>query len=185
MGHHTFDAEKADRLEDAGSRYRYLSAEELRWALALSGGESVADLGSGTGFFTDDVAPVADQVYAVDIQPAMHDLYREKGLPENVELVTSDVADLPFDDGGIDAAFSTMTYHEFASDAAMAELARVLRPGGRLVVADWDTNGDGESGPPRDERYGLGDAVAALEEAGFAVEFDAFRSETFMVTATR
>ncbi len=185
MGHHTFDAEKADRLEDAGSRYRYLSAEELRWALALSGNETVADLGSGTGFFTDDVAPAADQVYAVDVQTAMHDRYRDKGVPANVELVTTDVADLPFDDDGLDAAFSTMTYHEFASEAAMAELARVLRPGGRLVVADWDANGNGESGPPLDERFRLVDAVAALEKAGFDIAFDAVRSETFLVTAKR
>ncbi|MFB6221289.1 MAG: class I SAM-dependent methyltransferase [Halolamina sp.] len=185
MGHHTFDVARADKLEDAAARYRNLSAEELRWALDLTGEETVADLGSGTGFYTNDVAPEAAQVFAIDVQEGMHDRYREKGLPGNVDLVTSDVADLPFDDGGIDAAFSTMTYHEFASEAAMAELARVLRPDGRLVVADWDTDGDGERGPPLDERYGLDDAVAALEAEGFGVEFAAARPETFLVTATR
>lgn len=185
MGHHTFDVGKADRLEDAATRYRYLSAEELLWALDLSGEETVADLGSGTGFFTDDVAPYAERVYAVDVQSGMHDLYREKGLPANVDPVTTDVADLPFDDDGLDGAFSTMTYHEFASDESLAELARVIRPGGRLAIIDWDTDGEGESGPPLDERYGLSDAVAALEEAGFTVEFEALRTETFVVTATR
>ncbi|MEF8800503.1 MAG: class I SAM-dependent methyltransferase [Halolamina sp.] len=184
MGHHTFDVERADKLEDA-ARYRYLSAEELLWALDLSGAETVADLGSGTGFYTDDVAPAADRVWGVDLQSAMHEQYREKGVPENVDLVTTDVADLPFDDNALDAAFSTMTYHEFASEESLGELARVIHPGGRLVVADWAASGEGESGPPADERYGLGDAVTALEEVGFTVEFEAIRTETFLVTATR
>jgi len=185
MGHHTFDAAKADRLEDAATRYSYLSAEELLWALDLSDAETVADLGSGTGFYTDDVAPAAEQVYAVDLQAAMHDLYREKGVPPNVELVTTDVAELPFDDDGLDAAFSTMTYHEFATEESLAELARVVRPGGRLVVADWAANGAGEGGPPVEERYGLDDAIQALEGAGFDVGFEALRMETFVVRATR
>jgi ubiquinone/menaquinone biosynthesis C-methylase UbiE len=184
MGHHTFDAEKAEKLEEAG-RYRYLSAEELLWALDLSGEETVADLGSGTGFYTDDVAPSAEHIWGVDVQSAMHEQYREKGVPENVDLVTTDVADLPFDDDGLDAAFSTMTYHEFASDDSLAELARVVRPGGRLVIGDWAASGEGESGPPAAERYALDDAVTALENAGFAIEFEAVRPETFLVTATR
>ena len=57
MGFHTFDAEKAGRLEDAGRRYQSVSREELVGALDLTGAETVADLGSGTGFYTDDVAP--------------------------------------------------------------------------------------------------------------------------------
>ena len=184
MGHHTFDSDRADKLEGEG-RFRYLSAEELRWALDLTGTDTVADLGSGTGFFTDVVAPDSGTTYAVDLQSAMHDYYRDKGVPENVELVTSDVADMPFDDDALDAAFATMTYHEFASEAALAEVARVLAPGGRLVVVDWAASGEGANGPPLDERYGLEDAVEALQHAGFAVEFDAQRSETFFLTATR
>lgn len=68
MGHHTFDAARADKLEQPERRYRFLSAEELLWALALSPAHTVADLGSGTGFYTDDVAPHAADVYAVDVQ---------------------------------------------------------------------------------------------------------------------
>lgn len=184
MGHHTFDIDRADRLEDA-TRFRYLSAEELRWALDLTGSETVADLGSGTGFFTDIVAPDADGVYAVDLQAEMHDYYRDKGVPENVDLVTSDVADMPFDDGALDAAFATMTYHEFATEAALAELARVLGADATLVVVDWAASGEGQAGPPLDERYSLDDATDALEAAGFTIEFAAQRPETFFLTATR
>ena len=184
MGYHTFDASRADRLEDAEQRYRFLSAEELLWALSLSPTDAVADLGSGTGFFTDDVAPRAGEVYAVDVQDEMHEYYREKGVPENVSLVTSDVSDLPFDDDGLDATFSTMTYHEFASDDALAEIRRVLAPGGRLVIADWTSTGSGDHGPPVDERYSAAEATAALRDAGFSIEHEAVRPETFLLVAT-
>lgn len=67
MGYHTFDASRADKLEVAGRHYRFVSAEELLWALSLSPDDTVSDLGSGTGFFTDDVAPHAGEAYAVDV----------------------------------------------------------------------------------------------------------------------
>ena len=185
MGFHTFDVDKAGRLEDPAKRYRSVSREELLGALELTGDETIADLGSGTGFYTDDVAPYAETVYAVDIQPEMHEFYREKGVPEGVELVTSSIEELPFDDGELDSAVSTMTYHEFASDDSLAELARVLRPGGRLVIVDWSVEGEGKSGPPVDERYSASEAAAALGEAGFEIETEQSRVETFVVVAVR
>lgn len=183
MGHHTYDVSRAENLEDAADRYRYLSAEELCWALALEGAETVADLGSGTGFYTDLVAPKTDRVYAVDIQPAMHQFYREKGVPSNVDLVTAPVASLPFPDAHLDRVLSTMTYHEFVSEAAIREVSRVLAPGGRLVIADWSRAGSGESGPPLDEREHLDAATDALQAAGFSIDFGADRPETFLLTA--
>jgi SAM-dependent methyltransferase len=217
MGFHTFDPESADRLEDE-SRYRYCSREELVGALGLGstreesaaavesgpdGDATIADLGSGTGFYTDDVAPFAGEVKAVDVQDEMHELYREKGVPENVELVTADIGDLPFGDGELDAAFSTMTFHEFAGSGSEDDeggemnastevdagsevaVARVLRDGGRFVVADWTASGDGESGPPVSERYDCDEAVELLENAGFDIVRADERPETFLLIAER
>lgn len=113
----------------------------------------IAEFGSGTGFYTDDTAPAADYVYAVDIQDVIHDYYREKGVPENVDLMISGVADLPFETDSLDATFSTMTYHQFASEEALREIARVLKPAGRLVITDWAASGTGDHGPPVDERF--------------------------------
>jgi len=183
MGYHTFDADGADRLERPAVRYRWVSAEEVVGPFAADTFGVLADLGSGTGFYTDGVAEHVGTVYGVDVQSEMHEYYREKGVPENVELVASDIADLPFADGELDGVFSTMTYHEFASPEAIDEIARVLRSGGRLVVFDWSADGDGEHGPPIDERFGVSDARDALAAAGFDVERSEARTETFGVLA--
>ena len=185
MGHHTFDAAKAEKLENASDRYRYVSREEFLWGLAPDGDETVADLGSGTGFYTDDVAPHVDCAYAIDVQDEMHDYYRQKGVPENVDLVTADVGDLPFGNAHLDAAFSIMTYHEFTSDGALDELACVIAPGGRPVIADWTATGTGADGPPVDERYTAAKAVDALRDHGFTSVFEATRPETYFLVFQR
>jgi ubiquinone/menaquinone biosynthesis C-methylase UbiE len=184
-GHHTFSAENADRLEDAVARYRRVSAEELCWALDLPSDGTVLDVGSGTGFYVDDVAPRAGRVVGLDVQPAMHAYYRRKGVPDSVRLVTASGDAFPLATASVDAAYATMTYHELPRVRTLAELARVLVDGGRVVLADWSADGEGESGPPLDERFTASDAVAHLREAGFSVVHEAVRPETFLVVGER
>jgi ubiquinone/menaquinone biosynthesis C-methylase UbiE len=184
MGFHTFDSDRAEKLDDP-DRYRWCSTEELLSALSPAADDEIADLGSGTGFYTDAVAERVRLVHAVDVQPEMHSVYEENGMPENVRPVTAEVADLPFDDGELDGVFSTMTYHEFSGVDAIAEIERVLRPGGRVVFVDWDRNGDGIGGPPREERHGLGHAVSALSDLGFTVDHAVSRTETFVCRARK
>ncbi|MFB6173288.1 MAG: class I SAM-dependent methyltransferase [Halobacteriales archaeon] len=179
---HTFDAANADVLDDV-SRYRFLSRDELLGALDPAPEGAVADLGSGTGFYTAGIAPHAGTVYAVDVQSAMHARFRENGVPGNVSLVTAAAGALPFRDGCLDAAVSTMTFHEVATPDAMAEIARVLAPRGRLVTADWSAAGEGAAGPPLAERRDAAAAADLLAGAGFRVERASERPETFLVVA--
>lgn len=120
-------------------------------------------------------------MYAVDIQEAMHDYYPEKGVPDNVELVTSGVDDLPLATDSLDAAFSTMTYHEFAGDEALDEITRVLADDSRLVIVDWAATGSGDHGPPLAERFSGADTANDLRDAGFHIEYTAVRPETFLL----
>ncbi len=182
MGYHTFPLENADALEDP-TRYRFCSREELVDLVDPSPNAVAADLGSGTGFYTDEVAPFVDHLYAVDVQSGMHDRYREKGVPGSVELVTAEVGDLPMPDGALDAAYSTMTYHEYAGEETLAEIRRALRPGGVHAVVDWTSEGSGDRGPPTDERFALADAVTHHREAGFTVDAARTRPETFVLAA--
>lgn len=184
MGFHTFPIDRADALEEP-SRYRFCSREELLEMLAPNPDDVVADLGSGTGFYSREVAPFCGTVYAVDIQEAMHDYHREVGVLENVELVAANVGSLPFATDDLDGAFSTMTHHEYATDKAMAELARALRPGGHLVTVDWSATGAGENGPSIDERFAPDEVTNQLESAGFTVNRVHERPETLAVVASR
>ena len=212
MGFHTFDPSMADRLDDE-SRYRFCSREELLGALDAGGiadddrnasgdggsdgdrdasgdggSDSTAtghlvDLGSGTGFYTADLAPFFDRISAVDIQPEMHDLFRENGVPDTVDLVESSTDSLPLGKDTADAAVSTMTAHEIPLASTLADLQRVLAPGSPVVVVDWSAAGRGESGPPRGERHAASEVADALADAGFSVEAATERGETFLLRA--
>lgn len=184
MGFHTYDPAMADRLDDP-TRFRYCSREELLEALPDEERLRLLDIGSGTGFFTDQLAPFVDGVVAIDLQREMHDLYREKGIPENVSLLTADAESLPLEAGAVDAAVSTMTFHESTTPASLAELHRVLPPEAPFVVVDWSREGNGESGPPVSERFSAARARDLLADAGFTIERARERSETFAAVARR
>ncbi|MFB6299271.1 MAG: class I SAM-dependent methyltransferase [Halobacteriales archaeon] len=80
-----------DRLDDPTTN-RYFSGEELRQRLDPAPTWRIADCGSGTGRFSDEFALIVETVFAVDIDPAMHAYYHEKGLPASVTPVLADMA---------------------------------------------------------------------------------------------
>lgn len=109
-------------------------------AAALTGREHVLDLGCGAGHTARAVAPRAAHVTAVDVTPEMlavaAGLARDRGL-QNVELRHADVAALPFEDARFDLVTSRFSAHHYGDPArALAEAARVLRPGGRFLLID-------------------------------------------------
>ncbi len=179
---HTFDPANADRLDDI-SRYRYCSRDELVGYIDPLPDGTILDLGSGTGFYTTDVASFANRVYGVDVQPTMHGLFGENGVPPNVRLLTAEIENLPLRTGTIDGAFSTMTFHEFAVPKAVSEIARVLRPASRFVNIDWSRAGQGDAGPPLAERQDAASAQELVESAGFEVTTATERVETFVLVA--
>jgi SAM-dependent methyltransferase len=109
-------------------------------ALGLTGGERVLDVACGTG----NAALVAQRAGAIvtglDASPRLLDVARERVA--GAEFVAGDCARLPFDDGQFDAALSVfgVIFAQPAEQAA-AEIARVVRPGGRVVVATWPPRG--------------------------------------------
>lgn len=182
MGFHTFDPEKTDRLSDP-TRFRFCSREELIEPLPANQGARILDIGSGIGFYTDELAPYFETVYAFDLQEEMHQQYRNRGVPENVELVTGDAGSLPFETETLDGAFSTMTFHESTTPESLSELANTLTAGSPFVIVDWSGEGDGEAGPPLEERFSAAEANELLEDAGFTVTRSAERTETFVIVA--
>lgn len=184
MGFHTFDPEKRTRLEDP-ERFRFCSREELLAYLPRETDARLLDIGSGVGFYTDELAPYFETIVAFDLQEVMHEQYQSRGVPATVELVTGEASVLPFADASLDGAFSTMTFHESTTPAAVNELARVLVPGGVFVAVDWSGAGDGVDGPPLEERYDVEEACEVLEAGGFEIERARERAETFSLVARR
>ncbi len=102
----------------------------------------VADVGAGTGFISAGLAPLVSRVHAVDGSAAMLDTAR-KNLRrfDNVEFHEAEGTHLPFPSGSLDAVFANMYLHHTSDPlAAIAEMARVLRPGGRLIITDMDAH---------------------------------------------
>jgi ubiquinone/menaquinone biosynthesis C-methylase UbiE len=131
---------------ESEARDIYVKRQDITRAVGLRPGNAVADVGAGTGLFTqlfaEQVGPKGT-VYAVDIGPAfvkyIAEQAKQRGHERIVKTVlnTSDSVELPA--GSIDVAFTCDTYHHFEHPEKMlASIHRALRPGGRLVVIDFD-----------------------------------------------
>lgn len=98
----------------------------------------VADLGCGTGPVSEALAPAVRRVVAVDGSEAMLAAARERLKQfDNVEMRLGELEALPVDDQSVDAATLILVLHHLADPGkAVSEVARVLRPGGRLLVVD-------------------------------------------------
>jgi len=112
-------------------------------ALQPEPGERIADLGCGPGFMARELALAIGprgRVYALDLSESMLALARRRcaGLP-SVELVVGDMTALDLSDSSLDAAVAMQSLAYVPEvTRALAEIARVLRPGGRAVVLDTD-----------------------------------------------
>ena len=124
----------------------YVKRREITQVVGLRPGEAVADIGAGTGLFTElfaeQVGPKGT-VFAVDIGPAFlkHIVERAKqrGHEQLVKTVLNKPDSVELPPGSIDVAFLCDTYHHFEHPEKMLDsIQRALRPGGRLVVIDFD-----------------------------------------------
>lgn len=99
---------------------------------------TVGDLGCGTGQVTAALAPFVSRVVAIDGSAAMlHAAKKRLHGFENVELRRGELEALPVDDARLDAATLTLVLHHVLDPAkALAEVARVLKPAGRLLIVD-------------------------------------------------
>ena len=119
--------------------------EAVDWLLAPTDtwvARDVLDLGAGTGKLTTRLVERGLQVVAVDPIAEMLEMLRT-ALPDTPALLGS-AEQIPLPDNAVDAVLVAQAWHWFDQERAVAEIARVLRPGGRLGVL-WNT---------RDERSG-------------------------------
>ncbi|HEY7455831.1 MAG TPA: class I SAM-dependent methyltransferase [Solirubrobacterales bacterium] len=120
-----------------------ISRERLRLVLAPQEGERVLEIGPGTGYYTLDLAEwigPQGRMEIFDLQQEFLDhvmrLAGKRGV-ENVTPTQGDATALPYGDDSIDAVVLTAVLGEIPEPlAALREIARVLKPGGRLIVGE-------------------------------------------------
>jgi len=178
---------------DDPARDAYQKPDEVMKALALRPGEVVADIGSGSGYFTLRFARAVGEtgrVYAVDVSPDMirhlNRRLRDAGV-RNVVPVLADLDDPLLPDASVDRFVIVNTWHHVEDRPAyLALLRRMLKPGGQVVHIDFHKR-DLPVGPPPTMKIAREELVKQMEAAGFrlAAEHGFLPYQYFLVFAVR
>lgn len=129
-------SEKAERFAALQAERAAALEARLQRLLPLAGDERALDVGTGTGALAFALAPRVREVVAVDSDAAMLEAARAVS-PPNVELLEADAQQLPFDDFSFDVVATLRTLHHLPRpEVVVAELARVTRPRGTILVVD-------------------------------------------------
>lgn len=181
-----FDDSHADHL-DRPDRGKDIDWNYLFSELGLSEGQTLADIGAGTGFYSVPFARAIGgpgggdgKVYAVDISETMLARIRAKMEKEgisNINPVLSSENSIPVADECCDIAFMASVFHELNGDGTLNEARRILKTGGKLAVIDWKKVEE-ETGPPVQHRMDPEEVVGICTGHGFKFsrDFDAGKS---------
>ncbi len=187
-----FNPSKLQRLEDP-DRHKQLPVDRIISTAAIKPKMSVADIGAGTGYFAIPIAKLIAPrpVYAVDVAPEMLDYLNNKlaqpTMPKNIELVRGEATATALPDAVCDVVFTSTVWHEIDDHAAaLREFARILKPGGRVVIVDWSPDAVPPPGPPSDHRIPRAQVETTLTESGWKIATSQSASSwTYIVVATR
>lgn len=154
MHGHRFEAKHHNRLDSTYRRRILPPASTLR-KFGLKKGMTVADIGSGTGYFSIPASRIVGRearVYAVDASREMLAILKRKKLPSNVELVhTSDGYSFGMESDAVDFVIASFILHENEPVRFLKEIRRIMKPNATLLVIDWRKT-PMRFGPPIEER---------------------------------
>ncbi|MCM3716675.1 class I SAM-dependent methyltransferase [Alkalihalobacillus oceani] len=166
-----FNPNDADKLMST-KRKELIPPNMVIEMLDLNMKDTVADLGAGNGYFTLPIAKgVKKTVYAVDIEPKMLEMLKVNAVEEqidNINYVVSDIENIQLD--LVNKALITFVIHEVPNlDKALCEIKRILKPGGQLLLLEWEAV-ETEMGPPLHERIPSQKLGELLRGNGFDIE---------------
>lgn len=168
-----FSPSKIPLLEDTG-RDAWQKPEEILDALNIKKGQTIADIGAGSGYLTVKLSERIDTtrtIYAVDIQQEMLDYISkrlvEKGI-KNVTLVLGTMDDPKLPPNSLDIAILLSTYHEIAQPIDfMKKIKLALKPKGKLAILEFSD--ESPIGPPIQVRLPEDLVIDELKQAGFTL----------------
>jgi ubiquinone/menaquinone biosynthesis C-methylase UbiE len=120
----------ADAYERGRPEYPAAAVERLVRALKIAAGSRVVELGAGTGKFTKALLATGAEIIAVEPVEAMRRKLAER-LP-SLPVVDGTAEAIPLPDASVDAVVAAQAFHWFRGEEALAEIHRVLKPGGGL-----------------------------------------------------
>ncbi|OWV77251.1 SAM-dependent methyltransferase [Rhizobium sp. R339] len=140
----SFHVESADGYERLMGRWSKRLAPMLIDFAGLAEGDRVLDVGCGTGSLTFKLAerPGLKEIAAIDYSPVFVEAAKRANTDPRIAIQRGDACALPFEDNRFDRAMSLLVLH-FVPEAAkaVAEMARVVRPGGVVAATVWDHYG--------------------------------------------
>jgi ubiquinone/menaquinone biosynthesis C-methylase UbiE len=143
-------------------------------AMELKEGMTVAEIGTGTGYFARRIAKAVGptgKVLAVDIQPEMLELLKKYAAEEgitNIVPVLGTETDPKLPKGGVDRILMVDVYHEFQKpDEMLAHIRESLAPGGRVVLVEYRAEDESASHIHKDHRMSTEQVLAEWNPAGF------------------
>jgi ubiquinone/menaquinone biosynthesis C-methylase UbiE len=139
--HHRAIADRAEIIwnwDSPSGRARATRRAELFTSVArLAPGVRALELGCGTGLFVEKVSASGAALDAIDLSPDLLESARARTRAiETVRLTCGNAEELPYRDGAFDAVYGSSVLHHLDLDRALAEVARVLRPGGLAVFTE-------------------------------------------------
>ena len=138
--------------------------DQVSGELGLGADATVLDLAAGTGKLTRDLVPRFGRVIAVEPDSGMRAVLEE--VVPDAEALAGSAQAIPLPDGSVDGVFTAEAFHWFASDETVAEIVRVLRPGGGFVIF-WNIDfGDIEPALPDEVESALDEAFTRGGEPG-------------------
>ena len=159
----TFNVHDAAGYEQLMGRWSQKLAPLFIEFAGLADDEKILDVGCGTGSLTFALARAAKlaEIRAIDFSPVFVEAANQRNTDPRIRISQADACALPFEDGAFDRALALLVLH-FVPDAAkaVAEMRRVVRPGGTVAAVVWDHLG-GMTGMRM-----MIDTVAVLSEGG-------------------
>lgn len=172
--HHKFDAKSSTKLDNEERRKR-LPPDKVLHKFGLAQGDTVADVGCGIGYFTIPASNIVGpdgRVFAMDISEEMLANTREKAhqaRANNIETIKISENDFLLPANSVNIGIIFFVLHEAQEPCRfLSELHRIIKPGGRLAMIDWEKR-EMPQGPPAAHRISNEEATLLLEQTGFSV----------------
>lgn len=164
-----FNSKNLLKLESQ-ERYEAINPLETLIKTGLSGEDTMADIGCGTGFFAIPAAKLigTNTLFACDISDIMLRFIEERAAKEglkNVDPLLMDTLIIPIDNESASFTFCAFVIHEVPNfDKFINELIRITKPGGKIVILEWQIT-ETPFGPPLDHRINSAEISKHFDES--------------------